>query len=241
VRPAPVDIVPDRVLIAEDDPHIVQILRSYLEQAGFMSLVAHDGERALHLLRAEKPDALVLDLRMPQRDGLDVLRIVRADRALFKTTVVVLTALATEDDKVLGLELGADDYVTKPFNPREVVARVKAQLRKARTGRLEEPAKIIASGAFRLDADAREITFNATKLELTRTEYSLMCALMEAPRHVLTRDDLIERCLGFHYQGMGRALDTHVRNLRKKLLAAGVTHDPIATVYGIGYRWQSQV
>ncbi len=226
-----------RVLVVDDDRSIVKVLRGYLEQAGYQVLTAGDGETALHILRRDRPDLLLLDLMMPGRDGWDVTRVVRADPVLAPLPIIMLTARIEDTDKIVGLELGADDYVTKPFNAREVVARVNALLRRTRLDRLPGAGpRVLVHGGLRLDLDARTLLADDQRVELTRTEFSLLEALMSHPGFTLARDELLEKAMGYAYEGLGRALDTHIRNLRRKIEPDPENPRYIQTVYGIGYR-----
>ena len=224
----------ETILVVDDDRSIVKILRGYLEQDGFQVLTAFDGEGAIHALRRQKPDLLILDLMLPDRDGWDITRLVRADATLMTTPIIMLTARIDDTDKIIGLEIGADDYITKPFNAREVVARVRALLRRAGMGFAS--ATVLEVGPIRLEVDRREVFMADQPIELTPTEFNLLQALMEHPGHTFTREELLEAGMGYAYEGMGRALDTHIRNLRKK-----IEPDPghpiyIQTIYSIGYR-----
>src|SRR4051812_24296446 len=172
------------------------------------------------MVRHDRPDLVVLDVMLPNRDGWEVTRAIRSDPSLAATPVILLTARVDDTDKIVGLELGADDYITKPFNPREVVARVRALLRRTELDRgRNTAARVLVVGEVRLDIDQHTATVNNAPVELTRTEFKLLQVLMENPGYVLTRDDLLERAMDFAYEGMGRALDTHIRNLRKKIEA----------------------
>ena len=224
-----------RILVVDDDRSIVKVVRSYLEQAGYDVRVAYDGEGALHALRSDKPDLVVLDLMLPDRDGWEITRIVRADAALRTTPIIMLTARVEDTDKIVGLELGADDYMTKPFNAREIVARVRALLRRASFAQ-EAPAQILRIGALELDVDQHLLTMDETPVDLTRTEFTLLHLLMANPGHTFTRDELLEKSMGYAYEGMGRTLDTHMSNLRKKIEPDPSKPIYIQTVYGIGYR-----
>jgi DNA-binding response OmpR family regulator len=229
--------MPQRILVVDDDLSIIKVLRGYLEQSGYQVLAAYDGETALHMLRRERPDLVILDLMLPQRDGREVTRIVRADQTLAATPIIMLTARVEDTDKIVGLELGADDYITKPFNAHEVVARVNALLRRTRLDQLPIAApRILITGELRLDLDQHTLTIDGQVVELTRTEFNLLQALMENPGYTLTRDDLLEKALGYAYEGMGRALDTHIRNLRRKIEPDPDEPIYIETVYGVGYR-----
>jgi two-component system alkaline phosphatase synthesis response regulator PhoP len=226
-----------RILVVDDDKEIVRLVRAYLEQAGYQVLVAYDGETALHAIRRERPDLVVLDLMLPDRDGWDVTRIVRGDPGLAATPIVMLTARVEDGDKIVGLELGADDYVTKPFNPRELTARVRAVLRRAQ-GEVALPS-LIQTGPLLIDLDRHEAHLNNRLLELTPTEFGLLHALADHPDHALTRLEMIESGLGYSYEGLERTVDSHVKNLRRKLAEASGSElgaSLIETVWGIGYR-----
>jgi len=224
-----------RILVVDDDKSIVKVVRSYLEQAGYEVHIAYDGEGALHGLRSAKPDLLVLDLMLPDRDGWEITRTIRADTLLGATPILMLTARVEDTDKIIGLEMGADDYVTKPFNAREIVARVRALLRRAQFGHTAAP-QVLRLGALTLDLDQRTLTVDDKAIELTRTEFTLLQILMANPGHTFTRDELLEKSMGYAYEGMGRTLDTHISNLRKKIELDPSNPTYIQTVYGIGYR-----
>jgi len=220
-----------RILVVDDDREVVRLIRAYLEQAGFEVLAAHDGETAVHILRREQPDLLLLDLMLPGRDGWEITRLVRGDPTLAHTPIIMLTARIDDTDKIVGLELGADDYVTKPYNPREVVARVRARLRK-----YEDVAPIIRVGDLEMDVRRREVRAAGQLVDLTPTEFALMHVFMEQPGYALTRDELMRRGLGVDFEGVERTLDSHIRNLRQKLEPEPANPVYIQTVYGIGYR-----
>ena len=225
----------ERILLVDDDKSIVKVVRSYLEQAGYEVLTAYDGETALHVLRTEKPDLLVLDLMLPDRDGWDITRIIRTDAALGAIPIIMLTARVEDADKIIGLELGADDYITKPFNAREIVARVRALLRRVQFGHSPTP-QLLRTGALVLDSDQHTVSLNGATVELTRTEFTLLQLLMTFAGHTFTRDELLEKSMGYAYEGMGRALDTHMSNLRKKIEQDPSNPIYIQTIYGVGYR-----
>jgi two-component system alkaline phosphatase synthesis response regulator PhoP len=227
-----------RILVVDDDKQIARLIRSYLEQAGLQVVIAHDGETALHILRREHPDLVVLDLMLPDRDGWDVTRTVRSDPALAATPIIMLTARVEDTDRIVGLELGADDYVTKPFNPREVVARVRAVLR--RTSGSSQPARTLRSGDLSLDPDRHEVTLAGESVDLTPTEFDLLHTLMANPGHAFTRAELIERALGYTYDGLDRTVDSHIKNLRRKIEPDPVNPTTIQTVYGVGYRLRGE-
>jgi two-component system, OmpR family, alkaline phosphatase synthesis response regulator PhoP len=222
-----------RILVVDDDREIVRLLRAYLEQGGYQVLVAYDGEVALHILRRERPDLVILDLMLPERDGWDVTRIVRGDPALAATPILMLTARVEDDNKIVGLEMGADDYVTKPFNLREVMARVRAILRRAQGEPV--PPRLIQVGELTIDLDAHEVVVEDKLLSLTPTEFELLRVLAEHPGHAFTRLELIDKGLGYSYEGLERTVDSHIKNLRNKLEGTGAA-DLIETVFGVGYR-----
>lgn len=207
-------------------------MRAYLERAGYEVLVAYDGETALHNLRREKPDLLLLDLMLPDRDGWDITRLIRSEPSLAHTPIIMLTARVDINDRIVGLEIGADDYVTKPYDPREVVARVRARLRDHEA----ESSAIIQVGGLRLDEARMEVEVDGRPVELTPTEFSLLQTLMAKAGYVFTRSELISRSLGADYEGTDRTLDSHIRNLRKKIEPDPKAPTYIQTVYGVGYR-----
>jgi len=223
-----------RILVVDDDREIVRLVRTYLEKNNYEVLVAYDGEMALHMLRRERPDLVLLDLMLPGRDGRDVTRLVRGDASLAAMPIIMLTARVEDHEKILGLELGADDYVTKPFNPGEVVARVRAVLRRAQGD--AAPPRVIRSGEVMIDLDRRQVTVGEEAVHLTRTEFSLLQALAEQIGRPLTRLEMIEKGLGYSYEGMDRTVDSHIKNLRRKLDEAGGAAHRVETVFGVGYR-----
>jgi len=219
------------VLVVEDEPKIVQLARDYLEHAGFDVLVAGDGRSAIQLAGARRPDLIVLDLGLPGVDGLEVLRQVRAARS---TPVVVLTARDTELDKLLGLELGADDYVTKPFSPRELVARVRAVLRRSEQARVD--ADRIEVGDLWLDVPRMRVTAAGRPVELTPTEFGILATMAREPGRVFTRSQLLDAVHGEAFEAYERAIDAHVKNIRRKLEPEPGRPRYVLTVYGVGYR-----
>ncbi len=227
-----------RILVADDDKQIVRLLQSYLEQAGFQVLTAYDGETTLRTIRQERPDLVILDLMLPDRDGWDITRTLRSDEKFARLPIIMLTARVEDTDKIVGLELGADDYITKPFNPREVIARMRAVLRRS----TDEPTRspIIQVGRLLMDLDRHEVTIDDRLVELTPTEFELLKVLMENPGHVLTRLELMERGLGYAQAGLDRTIDSHIKNLRKKIEADTSNPAYIQTVYGVGYRLRSE-
>jgi two-component system alkaline phosphatase synthesis response regulator PhoP len=221
-----------RILVVDDDKEVVRLMRAYLEQAGFEVLVAYDGETAVHNLRREKPDLLLLDLMLPDRDGWDITRLVRSDPTLAHIPIIMLTARVEDTDKIIGLEIGADDYVTKPYNPREVVARVRARLRSQGA---HQP-QMLRVGGLEMDVERREVLIDGWSVELTPTEFNLLQVLLSRAGYVLTRSELISKGLGVDYEGLERTLDSHMRNLRQKIETDSGQPTYIHTVYGVGYR-----
>jgi two-component system alkaline phosphatase synthesis response regulator PhoP len=221
-----------RILVVDDDREGVRLMRAYLEQAGYEVLPAYDGETAVHMLRRERPDLLLLDLMLPVRDGYDITRMVRSDSSLAHIPIIMLTARVDDTDKIVGLELGADDYVTKPYNPREVVARVRARLRSQES---IQPQPLEA-GELRMDVTRREVVVAGHLVDLTPTEFELLRVLLEQAGYVFTRSELIRRALGADYEGIDRTLDSHIRNLRQKIEPDPKNPTYIQTIYGVGYR-----
>jgi DNA-binding response OmpR family regulator len=226
--------VTQRILVVDDDRQIVRLVQSYLEQAGYVVLTAADGATALRTIRSERPDLVVLDLMLPDTDGWAITRTVRSDASLAGLPIVMLTARVEDTDKIVGLELGADDYIAKPFNPRELLARVRAVLR--RGGGAPAQLRMIELGALRLDLDRHAVTRDGQALDVTPTEFDLLKVLMQYPGHAFTRAELIEKGLGYTYDGLDRGIDSHIKNLRKKIEPDPVNPIYIQTVYGVGYR-----
>jgi two-component system alkaline phosphatase synthesis response regulator PhoP len=223
------------ILVVDDEPRIVEIARDYLQQAGFRVLTAEDGNRALAIARAERPSLIVLDLMLPGMDGLDVTRTLRRDPVLVDIPVIMLTARVEEADKLVGLELGADDYLTKPFSPRELVARVRAVLR--RTEAKPSPTSVLHFDDLTIDLDRRSVALAGKPIELTATEFDLLWVLAEAPGRPFTRTQLVERVYDISFAGYDRTVDAHIKNLRRKIERD--PHDPryIQTIYGVGYKF----
>jgi DNA-binding response OmpR family regulator len=220
------------VLVVDDDRKLVELIRMYLERDGYRVLIAYDGRQALELARQKQPDLIVLDLMLPEVSGMDVCRTLRAESSV---PIIMLTARTSEDDKLLGLDLGADDYVTKPFSPRELVARIRAVLRRI-SQKDEEGPQIAQVGGLAVDLGRHQVTVYANPVELTPTEFNLLATLIREPGRVFTRLRLVERVFGPDYEGLERSVDEHVMNLRKK-----IEQDPrrpiyVQTVYGVGYR-----
>ena len=219
------------ILVVDDEPKIAQLARDYLEHAGFAVLTAGDGASALQSARTRHPDLVVLDLGLPGLDGLDVIRSLRASGS---TPIVVVTARDTELDKLLGLELGADDYVTKPFSPRELVARVRAVLR--RTERPTEPADRIQVGELVLDVPRLRANVAGRAVDLTPTEFAILETMARSPGRVFTRAQLLDAVHGIAFESYERAIDAHVKNIRRKLEPEPARPRYLLTVYGVGYR-----
>ena len=224
-----------RILVVDDDKSIIEIVQAYLEQAGYSVLTAYNGTSAMHTLRHEKPDLLILDLMLPDRDGWDITRGIRHDKQLATIPIIMLTARVDDSDKIVGLELGADDYVTKPFNPREIVARVRALLRRRQLDKAEQ-IDCLEVDLLQLDLGSRTLTLDGKLIEVTPTEFNLLKIFMGSPGHTFSREKLLEKALGYGYEGFGRTLDTHIRNLRNKIEPDPQNPTYIQTVYSIGYR-----
>lgn len=227
-----------RILVVDDDKQIVRLVQSYLERASYQVLTAYDGEMALHAVRRERPDLVVLDLMLPNRDGWEVTRAIRSDPGLAGLPIIMLTARVEDTDKIVGLELGADDYIAKPFNPHEVVARVRAVLRRV-TG-APVASRVIQVGGLRMDVDRHEVTLDGSPLELTPTEFDLLKLLMEQRGHAFTRMELVEKGLGYNFEGLDRTIDSHIKNLRRKIEPNPGQPIYIETVYGVGYRLKGE-
>ena len=223
------------VLIVDDEPEIVTITRDYLERAGFRVLSAGDGLTALRLARAELPSLMVLDLMLPGMDGLDVARSLRADPATRAVPIIMLTALVEEPDRLIGLELGADDYITKPFSPRELVARIKAVLRRVEGDR--EPAATLRAGDLTIDLQRRTVRRGGAPIDLTATEFDLLAILARSPGRSFSRNQLIELVYDISYAGFDRTVDAHIKNLRRKIEPDPRNPRYILTIYGVGYKF----
>jgi two-component system alkaline phosphatase synthesis response regulator PhoP len=220
------------ILIVEDDRSILRLLQDYLKQAGFSVLTAEDGNQAVFSARNAQPDLILLDLGLPGKDGLDVIREVRRTGS---TPIVIVTARGDETDRVLGLEMGADDYVVKPFSPREVVARVRAVLR--RSTALANADDLIRIGAIELDPARMRVTVDGEPIELTATEFQLLSTMARRPGRVFTRGQLLDAVRGIAFEGYERAIDAHIKNIRRKIETDSANPHYIQTVYGVGYRF----
>jgi DNA-binding response OmpR family regulator len=226
--------VPDRILIVEDEANIASFVKLYLEKAGFAVERAATGADGVARQREAEPALVVLDLNLPDIDGLEVCRRIRATS---QVPILMLTARDDDIDKIVGLEVGADDYVTKPFNPRELVARIKTILRRAAVPAAPAKRTVLTHGALRIDAGRREVTLDGQALQLAPKEFDLLYALMEHHGIVLTRDQLLERVWGYTFAGDTRTVDVHVRQLRRKIGDAC----PVVTVWGVGYKVSDDV
>jgi two-component system alkaline phosphatase synthesis response regulator PhoP len=232
--------VAQTILVVDDETRIVKLVRDYLERAGFDVFTARDGDTALTLARVEQPDLIILDLMLPGVDGLDVCRRLRQESGV---PIIMLTARVEEADRIVGLELGADDYITKPFSPRELVARVRATLRRV-NGQVG-PTTILRAGDFEVDTAALTATVAGKPVDLTPTEFQLLATLVRQPGRIFSREQLLEAVHGVAFDGYDRSVDSHIKNIRRKLAlsaANGIEPDPgqpryIQTVYGVGYRF----
>ncbi len=224
--------MPQTILVVDDEPEIVKLLRAYLEGAGYRVLTARDGREALLVTRHEKPDLIVLDLAMPEMDGLEFTRRLRQER---NTPIIMLTARIEETDRIIGLELGADDYVTKPFSPREIVARARAVLRRAQPE--PEAVEVLRAGELVLDRAEHSLTVAGQPVSLTPTEFELLATLMANPGRAFSRMELLERVQGEAFAAYERTIDAHVKNLRAKIEPDPSEPRYILTVFGVGYKF----
>lgn len=225
------------ILVVDDDRKTVDLIRLYLEKDGYRVLVAYDGRSAISIARNRRPGLIILDLMLPKVDGLDVCRLLRAES---NVPIIMLTAKTTENDKLEGLNIGADDYVTKPFSPRELVARVRAVLRRGLAEKQPGPEQI-QYGDLQVDFVRHEARLDGVSVHLTPKEFTLLEIMIKQPGRVYSRLELLELAFGFDYQGFERTVDVHVMNLRKK-----IEHDPsrpryVHTVYGVGYKFEDGV
>ena len=220
------------VLIVDDEPKIAQLARDYLEHAGFAVLTAGEGTAALQVARTRHPDLVVLDLGLPGMDGMDVARELRRESDI---PIVMLTARDDEIDKLLGLEVGADDYLTKPFSPRELVARIRAVLR--RSERAADPGDVIAVGGVTLDVPRMRVEVDGRAVDLTATEFQLVATMARQPGRIFTRSQLLDAVRGVAFDSYERAIDAHVKNIRRKLEPYPREPRYVLTVYGVGYRF----
>ena len=223
------------ILVVDDEPGIVAIARDYLDRAGFRVITAADGPSALRLARTERPSLLVLDLMLPGIDGLDVARALRGDPATRTLPIIMLTARVDETDRLVGLELGADDYITKPFSPRELVARVRAVLRRSEGERDAET--VLRAGDLQIDFQRRGVRVAGAPIELTATEFDLLAILAREPGRPFTRAQLLELAYDVSYAGFDRTVDAHIKNLRRKIEPDPRNPRYVLTIYGVGYKF----
>lgn len=219
------------IMVVDDEQRLVSLVESYLIQQGYNVVSANNGVEALQVARREKPDLIILDIMMPKMDGYEFMREHRKET---DTPIVLLTARVEDDERVIGLELGADDYITKPFRPRELVARVRAVLRRA--GKSEPQGKVLQVAGLTLDRETRTVTAAGQSVDLTPSEFDLLAVLMSSPGRVYSRLDLLDIIQGVRYEGYERTIDTHIKNLRSKIEPETRSPRYIETVYGVGYR-----
>ena len=224
--------MPKTVMVVDDEERLVSLVKTYLTQEGFRVVTAANGRDALFLARQEKPELIVLDLMMPEMDGYEFMRLHRKER---ETPIILLAAKVEDSDKILGLELGADDYVTKPFSPRELVARVRAVLRRA--GQTPPKADVLRAADITLDRASHVVRIGEQVVDLTPSEFDLLAALISAPGRTFSRLELLDHAQGTAYEGYDRTIDVHVKNLRAKIEPDPRQPRYIETVYGVGYRF----
>ncbi len=224
-----------KILIVDDNPQLRTMIKTYLSQEGFEIATAGDGQEALFVARREKPNLIILDLMMPEMGGYEFLRVYSKEA---DTPVIILTARLEEYDKVLGLELGADDYVTKPFSPRELTARVRAVLR--RMEKQSTTNEVLRAGGITLDPEKRMVLIGDAPVNLTPSEFDLLAVLMTNPGRVYSRAELLDHLQGTTYEGYERSIDVHIRNLRAKIEPDSAKPRYVETVYGTGYRFVAQ-
>ena len=222
-----------KILVVDDDPNVVKLVQLYLERDGHEVLTASDGATGLELAREEQPSLIVLDLMLPRMDGMEVCRVLRKESSV---PIIMLTAMVEEDDRLAGLDLGADDYVTKPFSPRELAARVRAVLRRTARDRDDSGAEVLEAGPFLVDLTQRSVSVAGTPITLTPTEFRLVILLVREPGRTFTREQIIDRVFGYDFDGYDRTVDAHMSSLRRKVEVIPGTAKCIQTVYGSGYR-----
>ena len=226
----------ETILIIEDEPKVTKLARDYLAQGSFRVLTAADGQTGLAMARREHPALIVLDLMLPGMDGLDVCRALRRESDV---PIIMLTARAEETDRLIGLELGADDYITKPFSPRELVARVRALLRRAQ-GNVYQPG-VIRAGDLVIDGEMHRLTRKNENIHLTRFEFNLLKILAQHPGQIYSRAQLLEKLHGVAFDGYDRSIDAHIKNLRRKIEDNPTEPRYLLTVYGVGYKFNDEV
>ena len=220
------------ILVVDDEARLVNLVKAYLEQGGYRVVTARNGREALFVARQEKPDLIVLDIMMPEMDGHEFMRVHRQERP---TPIILVTAKVEEDDKIIGLELGADDYLTKPFSPRELLARVRAVLRRG-TQTVDNSARLRLGGVS-LDLERFLVEVDGERIDLTRSEFDLLAILMGSPGRAFSRLDLLDRLQGTAFEGSERTIDVHIKNLRSKIEPDSRKPRYVETVYGVGYRF----
>jgi DNA-binding response OmpR family regulator len=225
-----------KILVVDDELEIVKVVRAYLEQSGFRVLASGDGQQALTMFRHEQPDLVILDLNLPSLDGLDVCRSIRRES---NAPIIMLTARVEETDRLIGLEIGADDYIVKPFSPREVVARVRAVLRRSIAA--PEQRASLSIGDLKIDLDKHEVYLQTRLIDLTPSEFNILHAMAAQPGRAFSRMDLLDAAQGEAYEGYERTIDVHIKNLRQKLGEDPRNPSFILTVYGIGYKFSDKV
>ena len=224
--------MPKRILVVDDKPNVRTLVREYLTEQGFQIVTADNGQNALYNARHEKPDLILLDIMMPEMDGYEFIRAYRKES---ETPIILLTAKLEESDKVIGLELGADDYVTKPFGMRELVARINTVLRRA--GKAAAPSRVLRAADIVLDQDTHSVKVRDEDVRLTPSEFDLLAVLMNSPGRVFSRIELLDALQGTTFEGIARTIDQHVRNLRAKIEANPAEPQYVQTVFGVGYRF----
>jgi len=225
----------EKIMIVDDERDIVDFVKAYLEKEGYPTIQAYDGEAALRLWREHKPDLIVLDILMPLLDGLEFCREVRKESRI---PIIILSARSDEEDRLSGLDLGADDYMVKPFSPRELVARIRAMLRRQEAGQEEE--SLIIEGPLAMDMRSHQVRIKEVELTLTPMELSILAVLASHPERVLSREELIRLAQGEEYDGYDRNIDSHIKNIRRKVKEKARDWSFIETVYGVGYRFQAK-
>ena len=228
------DVSKAKILVIDDEPSITRLVSAYLQPEGYTVYTAADGEAGLQAARAYKPELVLLDIMLPGMDGLELLTRLRRESNVY---VILLTAKTEETDKIVGLSVGADDYVTKPFSPRELVARIKAALRRLQSGSGPASGGVLSFRRIRIDLDSRQVWVDDQAIELTAMEFDLLKALAEYPGRVFSREQLLEKVWGHEYYGEIRVVDVHIGHIRQKLGDENL----IATVRGVGYRFQDEV
>lgn len=225
----------EKVMIVDDEKDIVDFVRAYLEKEGYPTIEAYDGESALRLWREQRPDLIVLDVLMPNLDGLEICREVRKES---RVPIIILSARSEEEDRLCGLDLGADDYMVKPFSPRELVARIRSVLRRRKI--VAEEEKVIAEGPLTIDRESHQVRIGDEEIPLTAMELKVLAVMASSPGRVFSREEILEHALGEDHDGYDRNIDTHIKNIRRKIRKKADEWNFIETVYGIGYRFKAK-